>query len=79
MPDGGETMILAVEVLAGTVTRIVLLLEMVKSEAFTLPKAIAEIAVKFVPFKTTLVLGPPLVGEKLVSCAWAKKFVAVEI
>jgi len=78
-PAGGKIVILAVETLAGTVTRMVLLFEIVKSVAFTLPKVIPEMAVKLVPARTTFVFERPFVGEKLTSFACAKKFVAEEI
>src|SRR6185437_1560746 len=67
VPDGANTVILAVDALAGTVTRIVVLLEIVKSGALMPPKFTADAAIKFVPLRTTLVVGRPFVGEKLVS------------
>ena len=71
VPAGGETVILPVAAPTGTVTRTVVLLETVKSLAFTLPNVIPEIAVKLVPVSTTFVPGRPLVGEKLLNAACA--------
>jgi hypothetical protein len=76
VPAGGEMIIGAVDTLLATIARIVVLLEIIKLRAGTLPKATAEAAVKFKPVMTTLVFGRPLVGEKLVIAGATKKFVA---
>jgi hypothetical protein len=71
VPAGGDTVILPVDAFAGTVTRMLVLLEMVKSLAATPPNEIAEMAVKFVPVSTTFVPGRPFVGEKLLNIVCA--------
>ena len=74
---GGEIVIGPVDAFVGRVAIIVVLFEIMKLRALTLPKVTAEIAVKLVPVITTLVYGRPLVGVKLVILGATKKLVAV--
>src|SRR6185312_4039018 len=77
VPLGGETEIFPVETPFGTVTRMVVLFEMVKSLAATLPKLMPEMPIKLAPVRITFVPVRPEAGTKLVIDDWTKKFVAV--
>src|SRR3569833_2001539 len=77
VPLGGRMMILPLGAFAGTATRIVVLLDMVKSLAEMPPKVMPEQPMKLPPVRITFVPERPEAGEKLVKDAWAKKFVAV--
>lgn len=64
--EAGSTVIFPVDAFVGTVTRMVVLLDMVKSEALTLPNITPAEAVKLRPLMTTFVPGRLLAGAKLV-------------
>ena len=76
VPHGGERAIFPEEAPAGTVTRIVVLFEIVKSLTVTPPMVMPEQPMKFAPVRMTFVPARPEAGEKLLTDACTKKFVA---
>ena len=77
VPGGGKTVMTSLDALVGTAARMVVLLEIVKSEDATLPNMTPAEAVKFTPLITTFVPGRPLAGVKLATLGRTKKFVDV--